>query len=81
VLPQPVRVDLTETLREYWLKRAAQHTGDSYAGPDWLGSPAGAVFRVRRELELYGISCHPEGFLQRLRARLALVRAGLPTVV
>ena len=22
-------------------------------------------FRVRRDLELYGISCHPEGFLQR----------------
>jgi cephalosporin hydroxylase len=33
---------------------------------DWLATPAGAAFRVRRELELYGISCHPEGFLQRL---------------
>ncbi len=32
VLPQPVKTDLDETLRDYWLKRAAQHTGDSYAG-------------------------------------------------
>jgi cephalosporin hydroxylase len=34
---------------------------------DWLGTPAGAGFGVRRDLELYGVSCHPEGFLQRLR--------------
>jgi cephalosporin hydroxylase len=33
---------------------------------DWLGTAAGERFRVRRDLELYGISCHPEGFLQRL---------------
>ena len=33
---------------------------------DWLGTPRGQGFRVRRDLELYGISCHPEGFLQRL---------------
>ena len=33
---------------------------------DWLQTPAGEGFRVRRDLELYGISCHPEGFLQRL---------------
>jgi cephalosporin hydroxylase len=33
---------------------------------DWLGTTAGERFRVRRDLELYGISCHPEGFLQRL---------------
>ena len=33
---------------------------------DWLGTVAGERFRVRRDLELYGISCHPEGFLQRL---------------
>jgi cephalosporin hydroxylase len=32
VLPQPVKTDLDETMRDYWLKRAAQHTGDSYAG-------------------------------------------------
>jgi cephalosporin hydroxylase len=32
---------------------------------DWLGSADGAEFRVRRDLELYGISCHPEGFLER----------------
>lgn len=32
---------------------------------DWLASPAGAAFRQRRDLEIYGISCHPGGFLQR----------------
>ena len=32
MLPQPVKTDLDETMRDYWLKRAAQHTGDSYAG-------------------------------------------------
>jgi cephalosporin hydroxylase len=32
---------------------------------DWLDTPGGARFTVRRDLELYGISCHPEGFLQR----------------
>jgi cephalosporin hydroxylase len=33
---------------------------------DWLKTPEGRGFDVCRELELYGISCHPEGFLQRL---------------
>jgi cephalosporin hydroxylase len=32
---------------------------------DWLRTPAGADFRIRRDLELYGLSCHPQGFLQR----------------
>jgi cephalosporin hydroxylase len=32
---------------------------------DWLKTPAAADFEVRRDLEIYGISCHPEGFLQR----------------
>lgn len=32
---------------------------------DWLASEQGSEFRVRRDLELYGISCHPGGFLQR----------------
>lgn len=33
---------------------------------DWLGTPQGAAFRVRRDLEVYGVSCHPSGFLQRV---------------
>jgi cephalosporin hydroxylase len=33
---------------------------------DWLATPEGRDFRVRRDLELYGVSCHPEGFLQRV---------------
>jgi cephalosporin hydroxylase len=32
---------------------------------DWLASPEGGEFELRRDLELYGISCHPHGFLQR----------------
>lgn len=32
---------------------------------DWLGTDAGTEFTVRRDLELYGITCHPGGFLQR----------------
>jgi cephalosporin hydroxylase len=34
---------------------------------DWLASPEGSRFTIRRELEWYGISCHPRGFLQRIR--------------
>lgn len=34
---------------------------------DWLGSPEGQAFEVQRNLELYGITCHPGGSLQRSR--------------
>lgn len=34
---------------------------------DWLASPAGLDFVVRRDLELYGVTCHPSGLLQRER--------------
>ena len=33
---------------------------------EWLSTPQGSAFRVRRELEVYGVSCHPQGFLQRV---------------
>lgn len=33
---------------------------------DWLETPQGEEFEVRRDLELYGISSHPYGFLQRM---------------
>jgi cephalosporin hydroxylase len=33
---------------------------------DWLTSGKGCAFEVRRDLELYGVSCHPRGFLQRV---------------
>ena len=32
---------------------------------DWLRSPAGADFEMRRDLELYGLTSNPEGILQR----------------
>jgi cephalosporin hydroxylase len=32
---------------------------------DWLASPAGLGFVTRRDLELYGVTCHPRGLLQR----------------
>jgi cephalosporin hydroxylase len=35
---------------------------------DWLAGPAGRAFHVRRDLELYGITCHPGGLLQRRKA-------------
>ena len=33
---------------------------------DWLQTPQGRRFEVRRDLEIYGLSCHPGGFLQRV---------------
>lgn len=33
---------------------------------EWLSSPEGRKFRVRRDLEIYGITSHPQGFLQRI---------------
>jgi cephalosporin hydroxylase len=33
---------------------------------DWLATPDGHRFTVRQDLELYGMSCHPGGFLQRV---------------
>lgn len=33
----------------------------------WLSTPEGAGFEVRRDLEVYGLTCHPRGFLQRRR--------------
>lgn len=33
---------------------------------DWLETTEGRCFRVRRDLELYGLTCHPGGFLQRI---------------
>ncbi|HYJ00540.1 MAG TPA: CmcI family methyltransferase [Thermoleophilaceae bacterium] len=32
---------------------------------EWLATPAGSAFESRRDAEIYGISCHPRGFLQR----------------
>lgn len=32
----------------------------------WLATPQGSAFTVRRDLEVYGVSCHPSGFLQRV---------------
>lgn len=32
---------------------------------EWLRSPDGRGFVVRRDVELYGVTCHPHGFLQR----------------
>lgn len=32
---------------------------------DWLGTVEGREFTVRADLQLYGVTCHPGGFLQR----------------
>lgn len=34
---------------------------------DWLAGPDGAGFRQRRDLERYGLTCHPGGWLERVR--------------
>ncbi len=33
---------------------------------NWLGTEQGQAFLVDRSLELYGLSCHPGGFLRRI---------------
>lgn len=40
---------------------------------DWLACPVGHAFVARRDLELYGVTCHPGGLLQR---RIAPGRVG-----
>jgi cephalosporin hydroxylase len=32
----------------------------------WLETPQGRQFAVRRDLERYGLTCHPRGFLERI---------------
>ncbi len=44
-------------------------------------SPAGADFAVRRDLELYGITCHPHGFLQRRGGEAEPARPALPAAI
>jgi len=36
---------------------------------NWLSTTEGSEFTERRDLERYGVSCHPHGFLQRVRPR------------
>jgi cephalosporin hydroxylase len=33
---------------------------------EWLETPQAVEFRQRRDLELYGLTCHPQGYLQRV---------------
>jgi cephalosporin hydroxylase len=33
---------------------------------DWLVAQPDRAFVIRRDLELYGVTCHPQGFLQRV---------------
>lgn len=35
---------------------------------EWLATERGGAFAQRRDLERYGLSCHPGGFLQRVRS-------------
>jgi cephalosporin hydroxylase len=53
-------VDIEEMrLEEHWPQ------GVLPAVADWLQTAAGGSFRVRRDLELYGITGHPGGMLER----------------
>ena len=50
-----------EDLRSDWMPRGVRPALDA-----WLGSDEGTAFAVRSDLELYGVTCHPGGFLQRV---------------
>jgi cephalosporin hydroxylase len=52
-------VDIEEMRMSDW------PTGVLPALRDWLATEEGREFEQRRDLELYGITCHPGGFLQR----------------
>jgi cephalosporin hydroxylase len=56
-------VDIEEMrLRDDWPR------GVLPAVREWLAGDDGRRFRQRRDLELYGMTCHPYGFLQRVEA-------------
>ena len=51
--------------------RPAEWAGQTWGGvtvavDEWLSTGEGSQFRRRRDLELYGMTCHPGGFLQRV---------------
>lgn len=48
---------------------------------DWLRSPQGSGFEQRRDLELYGLTCHPHGFLRRVRAPSRWARSQLSSLL
>ena len=50
---------------EQMRRHADQPRGVLPALADWLATPAGQQFTTRRDLELYGLSCFPQGVLQR----------------
>jgi cephalosporin hydroxylase len=41
--------------------------GVQQAVADWLTTDEGSGFDLRRDLEIYGMTCHPHGYLQRAR--------------
>lgn len=51
------------------LRRKRWPHGVLPAVSDWLAGPAGECFIRRRDLELYGMTCHPGGLLQRRTSR------------
>jgi cephalosporin hydroxylase len=60
-------VDIEEMRIDWWPR------GVLPALNDWLQTPVGREFKVRGDLEAYGLSCHPQGFLQRVSAPQARV--------
>jgi cephalosporin hydroxylase len=53
-------VDIDD-LRFDWMPRGVLATLDA-----WLATEQGAAFRIREDLNLYGVTSHPRGFLQRV---------------
>jgi cephalosporin hydroxylase len=50
---------------EQMRRHANQPRGVLPAVADWLATPDGQQFTTRRDLELYGLTCFPQGVLQR----------------
>jgi cephalosporin hydroxylase len=89
-LPPTVRVDLHEQVRDYWLRRLEQHTGDFYAGvsmskfPEDLRVYEHLIWTTRPDVVIeigvaYGGSAL--WFRDRLRTAASYGRIGAPRVI
>jgi cephalosporin hydroxylase len=48
------------------IRQIGERSGGVIGAVDaWLGTPEGSEFTLRIDLELYGVTSHPNGYLQR----------------
>ena len=84
VRPRPAGSSSSRTAASTSRPCARRPAGPAACCPRWRRgwhSPAGADFAVRRDLELYGITCHPHGFLQRRGGEAEPARPALPAAI